>query len=807
MTLNRDPETKEYIVINDTTGEEEGRFPTGSLAQAQALDNKVNAAPTTGTETTSGVPIAGEESAALPTELLPKLQTWNDAAKEAGRNTISRSDAAKALAYQSLGYSFEESLNLYSNWIAGVPNVPAPTPEAIMAWGQEQRAFTESQQPPTPTPGLLGVAGNIVQGIGTALAPSATGLPSGAEGSPVGQAILAVTSDPRVQLAMWHAVGSEGGYEGPWGTGGDGPHVGDNGDAVGPWQVNFAPGNDPNQDGVRERPDGTSITREQAADPAQSAAWMLSEFQDAAGAVPDELWQTDPGAAVAMTVAMAERPRTWNESAKTLEDAVAIYGRPETGPLAGGTGRAGGLGTAATGGYVPPPTGAAEIDTWTRAINNSLPQPFSEGEMKQGMTDSGLTGEGLIRWMARTYGVPLTAADEQMMEMAATLKGQADYLTPEDRAFVADYGLAIEDLAQIAVGQQKPSDWWKGRMAQVDTFLKARNLSWDNLQVMTEEQLTIPEFQVLNELSGGDVLKMRAIRERFADPEQAWQAAQLGYDPSNMTSADTARFRLQSDVDLQTMRLWEQIPENIKPSVNQETLRARYELRQAEARTQGDYLAPDDFLRSEYPGLFGGGTVQELRTDLAALGQTNIWAEGRDRGAGDTGARSRRSQPFAVGGGVARMGVAGATYPQAQGFGWMGQPGGMLGLNETGEMITQRALAQGMLAQQRPVGTQTAAELQARQTAIGARYPELQRSLARAEALRREAERFNPHSIPGQVLGGKAAAAARKVTPSGAQPPTDLELLEQGLKRVKTKQRQNKPPSGFRTAQPMAKTS
>jgi hypothetical protein len=795
MTLKRDPETKEYIVINDTTGEEVGRFPTGSLTQAQALDGQVNAAPTTGTETSSGVPIAGEESAALPTELLPKLQTWNDAAKEAGRNTISRSDAAKALAYQSLGYSFEESLNLYSNWIAGVPNVPAPTPEAIMAWGQEQRAFTESQQPPTPTPGLLGVAGNIVQGIGTALAPSATGLPSGAEGSPVGQAILAVTSDPRVQAAMWHAVGSEGGYDGPWGSAPGGLHVGGAGE-VGPWQIHPIHFGD--------------ISPEAGADPNAAALYMMPEFQEQVDLLTKEnpgIWQSDPGGAIAFVVARSERPKAWGDSAKTLEDAVAIYGRPETGPLAGGTGRAGGLGTAATGGYVPPPTGAAEIDTWTRAINNSLPQPFSEGKMKQGMTDSGLTGEGLIRWMARTYGVPLTAADEQMMKMAATLKGQADYLTPEDWAFVADYGLAIEDLAQIAVGQQKPSDWWKGRMAQVDTFLKARNLSWDNLQVMTEEQLTIPEFQVLNELSGGDVLKMRAIRERFADPEQAWQAAQLGYDPSNMTSADTARFRLQSDVDLQTMRLWEQIPENIKPSVNQETLRARYELRQAEARTQGDYLAPDDFLRSEYPGLFGGGTVQELRTDLAALGQTNIWAEGRDRGAGDTGARSRRSQPFAVGGGVARMGVAGLTYPQAQGFGWMGQPGGMLGLNETGEMITQRALAQGMLAQQRPVGTQTAAELQARQTAIGARYPELQRSLARAEALRREAERFNPHSIPGQVLGGKAAAAARKVTPSGAQPPTDLELLEQGLKRVKTKQRQNKPPSGFRTAQPMAKTS
>jgi hypothetical protein len=316
MGITRDPETGEYIVTNLATGEEVGRFPTGSLTQAQALDAQVNGPANEGDEEgeDSGVPIAGQTGPSLPLELRPRLRAWNDEAKKQGLPTISGEDAADARAWEYVGFTFEESLNAYSRWMRSEAGVPAPTGEAIKAWIDETNAREIPYYVAAPTP--------------------PTGLPAGAEQTEVGQAILGVTDDPAVQAAMWAGAGNEGGQQGPWGTQPGGNHVGGAGE-VGPWQIHPI--------------HFQNIAPEAAADPNSAALYMLPRYQDAVKSVPAEVWQSDPGGALTLAIANAERPQGWHEGL-TVEEAVSIYGgRPDTGPIAPGATTPGTIRTMPTG--------------------------------------------------------------------------------------------------------------------------------------------------------------------------------------------------------------------------------------------------------------------------------------------------------------------------------------------------------------------------------------------------------------------------------------------------------------------------
>jgi hypothetical protein len=404
-------------------------------------------------------------------------------AKDFGNISDSQAEL-QANVYRYLGLNFEESLNLYARYVNGEVGIPAPTPEAVKEWYGQFKTDTERA-----------AAADWARGP---VAAARTGLPPGAEQTDVGQAILAVTSDPTVQAAMWHGTSGEGGQTGPWGTGPGGPSVGDSGNAVGPWQINFGPANDPNQDGVRERRDGTSISREQAADPATAAQWMLSEYEYAVSTVPPELWQSDPGGALRLAQANAERPEGWHEGL-TVEEAVAIYGgRVETGPIAavGPRGLPGGL---------PAVPGALELTTEERGFNQAQAKALPLEDLLQYKQETGLSGRTLVESLYALYHnanpgrYPLTSEESTIAEYRAQ-HPKAEAWTDDDWRYVIANELGLEDIQAAEAAGQTPQAYVAKSVQEFDAFLKKNKLT---LQEFQEAEKWISDAEMQDAIGQG----------------------------------------------------------------------------------------------------------------------------------------------------------------------------------------------------------------------------------------------------------------------------------------------------------------
>lgn len=322
-----------YIVYNADTGEELGRFDSLDKARVD-FPNAGPAPPAWRPEAPTAfagdeglAPVAAEAGEsevekALRDQRERRVDQWNNTQRPEGYDKLTYAQAESAMGYMRppLSLTFEESLNAMARYLQGeVPSAmeaqARATPVHILSPEEREHEIGRLRAAITGAPGAApGVAG---------------GLSAEALATPVGQAIAAVTDDPAVQAAMWTAAGLEGSQSGPWGSAPGGAHVGGDGE-VGPWQIHPI--------------HFENISAEDAADPAQAAAYMLPRFEDSVKSVPAELWESDPNAALALATANAERPLGWREGL-TAEEALAIYG---------GSGRVGG---AATGAGAPTPAG------------------------------------------------------------------------------------------------------------------------------------------------------------------------------------------------------------------------------------------------------------------------------------------------------------------------------------------------------------------------------------------------------------------------------------------------------------------
>ncbi len=575
------------------------------------------------------------------------FRNWNESAnKRPGLPTLTRDDALRARVYTNVtnpvtgeNYTFFESLGVYAAYILGAPGVMSPSDAEV--WATPPRTIAEVERQ-GEIDKLRRRAGLPPVG-GPPAAPSAPGAEGGpappAEGAPeraamgfrisweeakdtaVGRAIASITDDPRIRQAMLEGALREGvTLEGPWGTDASGAHVGDDGDAVGPWQVNFGPVNDPNQDGVRERGDGTNISREQAADPRKAAAWMLSEYELAVKRVDQQypgLWESDPQAATTLAIFHAERPQGYpsggNWQAATPEMAASVYGGGAPGGGAAG-GAAGGGGALAfdESGYpiIPTEPGAEGVPSltpdehvqWTEYdIAFDMPQNVFKAALAQGI-------DPLAYWF-------------DLQEQALDVALEADQITREEYDEAKDLRLSTD---QILVARDLALDLQTYRdlaIIGVSDAAIAQFQSWGvepDMYLWARTQGALSHAQIQQTVQeGGDLVEAVAENRmpeederRFAEFNRAWDAEERKLPFKLVTDPDFALWRAQ-----QREAAWE---------AEQEALDARRE--RTEAR-----------LRSEI-----GGTVPGAPTAAAAAppGTTPIIGATPERAAfdGKTGA-------------------------------------------------------------------------------------------------------------------------------------------------------------------------
>lgn len=118
-----DPETREWVVVDQATGEAK-RFAESDYASAIAYSRQVN--PPAEADVAVDQPSVAFRTAHR--REYDQLQTWNQQQKEAGGIQLSEADAQQAMGYMdSLGLSFFQSLNLYSQYIGSKQNVPGPS--------------------------------------------------------------------------------------------------------------------------------------------------------------------------------------------------------------------------------------------------------------------------------------------------------------------------------------------------------------------------------------------------------------------------------------------------------------------------------------------------------------------------------------------------------------------------------------------------------------------------------------------------------------------------------------------------------
>jgi hypothetical protein len=726
-----------------------------------------------------GPPVGATEDAAAWRKAHPieaaQLDQWNQYQKEQDGITLTDEKAAMAMAYmEPLGITFQQALNLYSQFVGGKVKIPPPA-VAGAPWSSAEIDRLRA---------IVGAAPTAQ--AGAAPGPqTAMGLPAGAEQTAVGQAILAVTGDPQVQAAMWAGASHEGGTTGPWETTPGGQQVGAAGE-VGPWQIHPI--------------HFTNIAPEAAADPNAAALYMLPRYQDAVKSAPADLWQSDPASATMLAVANAERPQGWHEGL-TAQEAVAIYGGTATvGAAAGAPGG---------GGYVP--------STSTRVLT---PEEQNEAavlgeiyglplDIYKAAKDAGCgSADECVAYWRQVQGAK-TLADYQAL--IPTIPG-AEGWTDADLQAAITAGLTEDDLRQAAAAGQKPKQWFDAQMKDMEDFLKSQGLTTQDLDVMVRNEMDIPGYKTMTEL-GMTVNQYKAAEQTFGkDPDAIWTAKQLGYDPAKTTPGQKAMIDLKTDPVLQMTTLWNEIPEAIKPGLdklNPTMMNNEYLAAKAQARAQGTYLAPNDFLKSQYSGLFGGGTRYELQRDLERLGvstevPTQPGLAGLKIAPGRIGLFYRMGAALGPYGHLVRptmstnTGAPGSAYgvygAYAAGMQAMGVTAvdtrynvqdmidyyksiGLMEYPAAAEMVATRSMAEAMLRAPGPVGGQTPAEAEARQQAVGANYPSLAGRIGANEFETPEQKRL-------RVMGRGLAAAGTEFA-SGYAGGFSSETPEQRKKRLK----------------------
>jgi len=503
-----------------------------------------------------------------------ELQQWNAQQKLADSPTLTDAQGQEAMKYVGpLGLDFTDALDVYSNWLYK-PELGLPAPDAASRWVEQQAAAGE--EPKGLIQRLLAGAGRITARAGAVTA----GLPTGAETTPVGQAILAVTADPTVQAAMWAGAGNEGGTTGPWGTAPGGPSVGGAGE-VGPWQIHPI--------------HFKNIAPEAAADPNAAALYMLPRYEDAVKSVPAEVWQSDPGGALTLAIANAERPGGWHENL-TVEEAVTIYGGRATAP-AGITP----TGIADLGPYRPAGAGG-ELTYTERALNEVLPKPIDVAILQAAKREMGWSGGELIYNVARELGLPVTFAELDLTKLGTTLETlntrYRTAWTPEDLTFILSQALTEEDLGDIAGAGQKPRDWWIGRFTEVDKFLKAANIPWPDLAEGVRYDLTIPLIQLMGETKLSAMEMNVAAIQRGLSDDQIRLAVNRGINPATMSPTQEAQLKRDTDIGLAVEAHAANLPPDVGEAFRNQApyLQDRYTAAKTNAMARGEFVTAMDFL-------------------------------------------------------------------------------------------------------------------------------------------------------------------------------------------------------------------
>lgn len=693
------------------------------------------------------------------------LQRWNALQQQQGAPTLTGPQAQEALRYAEAGFTFEQALNLYSKWVQGA-DLPSPTEIGDWMRTKTQEAWYANEISRMQAAAAAPTAG-APQAIGQLLSQEARQLP-------LVQQIFAQTPDDRVRLSMILAALLEGGsLSGPWASGDDGA-------AHGPFQIH-------------------ALSFEEANDLARAVQFMLEEHQGGAAtfiaaveAIPDELWQSDPLAAATLAVANAERVGGWHEGL-TAEEAATIYGGREH--IEARWQQAGEVPTAVGGGALrdvaatpyAPVEAAGQVGLEALIYNSDLPRPFTGAELSAGAVQfPNLSGVALIDAMLAATGRPLTdqeaAAIRDARQMAIEMRGKIDEWSDEDKAFIWREGMTLEDVVETVRAGQTPEKWWRGKMDEAKEYLARFDLTMEDAGVMQEYGIPIQEYQVMHDL---EMTPQNWVRTSSTfggplTPDEIFAAAKMGYDPSVVRPEQIAAIKLRTDLSAQVTRLTGQITEDIRPDIDPRAFAEDYYGAQQEARMRGELLLPEDFLRSDYPGLFGGGTARELRVDLEKIGR---WQEaGTVRGPdiyrqpttyervgpyhkvkAATYALERMGGIFSYEGGrtpggrgthagdVAAMveyadRLRRAEYPAAQ------------------EMYAERAQAQAFLGAPGPLGTQTREEWLAQREKVAARYPELAGREEEGEFETEEAKRRR--ELKAKAKAGLKGPAIGKGTPA-----------------------------------------
>jgi hypothetical protein len=622
------------------------------------------------------------------------LDRWNRLhAKDYG--TISDSEAEnQASIYRFLGLDFEPALDLYARYRNGEQGIPIPTAQGVADWAAQTEAAAALR-------GEIGVR-RAQAGLPTA------GLPAPAPNNPLGQAIWDATANlepvtrDRVRSAMLLGAGLEGGgVIGPW-------TAGDEGTAFGPFQIR-------------------GLTQAEAEDPVRAVQFMLHEhvggeatYLRAVQEIPDALWNSDPLGAATLAVANAERVGGWHKGL-TIDEAVNIYGGRDR--IAAKAGETGGGGAAPGVTVHGLPTGLPAV------VARRTLTADEENDYGFNYAPYGVSREAYIE--AVDTHQDAFAIQREMDRRQFNTKYGTDWSASEVEDALK-LNLTGEDIKAVVAAGQKPRQWWEKQMADTEARLKQYGLDWTDLEAWyRNKSLTIPDLQLAKQMNMSPDDLALAI-QKLGSADAVWDAWQMGYTaPAAMRPEQVALFNLKNDVNVAAYKAWQQIPEAIKPSVPYDQIEAMYKVAKAEARARGQYLAPDQYLQSEFPGLFGGGTADELRRDLEKLSQPEYYVSGREPIPGTYGYTEITGGPH---GATARVGGPMGQTGGYQGlFEWAGQPGGMYGYTPTGGMVAQRAMAQAFLGAPGPLGTQTQAQYQAQRASIAARYPQLAARAAAGE--------------------------------------------------------------------------
>ncbi len=268
---------------------------------------------------------------------------------------------------------------------------------------------------------------------------------------PVPPAILAATTDQRVQLAMLMGSHMEGGWGPNYG-------IGDNGTSFGPYQMHVG-------GALGDLPGTLQQQITEATNPTDAVAGMLSNYQGAVNQIPQSEWQSNPEQAGEQAAVLAERPAEPYYQSQGQGSVDAAYQAAVA--VMGGSGGVATAGTA--GGTAAPPAAASGQATLTgdiagipgtSALNPSTYVTDAVNALKAPLARAGLLFAALILFVV---GIILVAGgtpgDVSKAAGAATGKDRtAEPIDTEgldekmrgDRADYEDANPTPEHTAQVA---------------------------------------------------------------------------------------------------------------------------------------------------------------------------------------------------------------------------------------------------------------------------------------------------------------------------------------------------------------------